>query len=146
HVELAKSERLRRYLPDTALYGGPRDLERFLPAYRTGSLKPVGGSLGLGIVRVQRTPAGFAAAHQPGETLLVHRAASVRALGRIVPRLTRRGPYIIQQGLPLARWRGRPFDVRILMQDRKSTRLNSSHVKISYAVFCVKIQKSHYDE
>src|SRR5690606_11507659 len=48
HVELAKSERLRRYLPDTALYGGPRDLERFLAAYRTVYLKPVGGSLGLG--------------------------------------------------------------------------------------------------
>src|SRR5690606_40977590 len=26
----------------------------------------------------------------------------------------------------------------ILEQDRKSTRLNSSHVKISYAVFCLK--------
>src|SRR5690606_39845938 len=26
-------------------------------------------------------------------------------------------------------------------QDRKSTRLNSSHVKISYAVFCLKKQK-----
>src|SRR5207302_7080561 len=40
--------------------------------------------------------------------------------------------------LPIA---GRP-------QDRKSTRLNSSHVKISYAVFCLKkkktqIQRSH---
>src|SRR5690606_40367085 len=28
--------------------------------------------------------------------------------------------------------------VRILGEDRKSTRLNSSHVKISYAVFCLK--------
>src|SRR5690606_39616991 len=28
--------------------------------------------------------------------------------------------------------------------DRKSTRLNSSHVKISYAVFCLKKNKSHY--
>src|SRR5690606_40706254 len=27
-------------------------------------------------------------------------------------------------------------------QDRKSTRLNSSHVKISYAVFCLKKKKS----
>src|SRR5690606_41696063 len=26
----------------------------------------------------------------------------------------------------------------VVSQDRKSTRLNSSHVKISYAVFCVK--------
>src|SRR6266511_3160258 len=28
--------------------------------------------------------------------------------------------------------------------DRKSTRLNSSHVKISYAVFCLKKKKNHY--
>src|SRR5207302_9187884 len=27
---------------------------------------------------------------------------------------------------------------RLLLGDRKSTRLNSSHVKISYAVFCLK--------
>src|SRR5690554_7055704 len=30
---------------------------------------------------------------------------------------------------------------RILAQDRKSTRLNSSHVRISYAVFCLKKKK-----
>src|SRR5690606_39709998 len=28
-------------------------------------------------------------------------------------------------------------------RDRKSTRLNSSHVKISYAVFCLKKKKEH---
>src|SRR5438067_13755240 len=28
--------------------------------------------------------------------------------------------------------------LRVLAQDRKSTRLNSSHVSISYAVFCLK--------
>src|SRR5690606_39646963 len=28
--------------------------------------------------------------------------------------------------------------------DRKSTRLNSSHVKISYAVFCLKKKKPYY--
>src|SRR5690554_7462786 len=31
--------------------------------------------------------------------------------------------------------------VLILMGDRKSTRLNSSHVRISYAVFCLKKKK-----
>src|SRR5215475_15618922 len=30
-------------------------------------------------------------------------------------------------------------------QDRKSTRLNSSHVKISYAVFCLKKKKKRDD-
>src|SRR3712207_6963587 len=33
------------------------------------------------------------------------------------------------------------FGVRTDMQDRKSTRLNSSHANISYAVFCFKKKK-----
>src|SRR3712207_7176922 len=35
-------------------------------------------------------------------------------------------------------------DLGQLHQDRKSTRLNSSHANISYAVFCLKKKKSHY--
>src|SRR5690606_39848183 len=35
-----------------------------------------------------------------------------------------------------------PYGERI--QDRKSTRLNSSHVKISYAVFCLKKKNQQY--
>src|SRR5699024_12801130 len=40
----------------------------------------------------------------------------------------------------LARWRpvGRVLEARGGWRDRKSTRLNSSHVSISYAVFCLK--------
>src|SRR3712207_8636388 len=30
------------------------------------------------------------------------------------------------------------------LEDRKSTRLNSSHANISYAVFCLKKKKKHY--
>src|SRR5437588_9362167 len=37
--------------------------------------------------------------------------------------------------------RGEPMH-RALMRDRKSTRLNSSHTVISYAVFCLKKKKS----
>src|SRR5690606_41235991 len=33
--------------------------------------------------------------------------------------------------------------VEVNPQDRKSTRLNSSHVKISYAVFCLKKKKKY---
>src|SRR5690606_41352899 len=33
--------------------------------------------------------------------------------------------------------------ISINLADRKSTRLNSSHVKISYAVFCLKKKKTH---
>src|SRR5690625_3219530 len=42
-----------------------------------------------------------------------------------------------------------PVDLRVVtltippQEDRKSTRLNSSHVAISYAVFCLKKKKMH---
>src|SRR5437868_9896723 len=38
-----------------------------------------------------------------------------------------------------------PYDRRTARKDRKSTRLNSSHVSISYAVFCLK-KKKHKTE
>src|SRR5436309_8782028 len=38
-------------------------------------------------------------------------------------------------------WRALEFVGTRLGEDRKSTRLNSSHVKISYAVFCLKKKK-----
>src|SRR5258707_11380676 len=37
----------------------------------------------------------------------------------------------------------KPFDFgQFILQDRKSTRLNSSHANISYAVFCLKKKKN----
>src|SRR5438874_9249820 len=38
------------------------------------------------------------------------------------------------------------LDAKFLTQDRKSTRLNSSHVEISYAVFCLKKKKKKNHE
>src|SRR5256886_15241443 len=41
------------------------------------------------------------------------------------------------------RHRARPLQAARPMRDRKSTRLNSSHSQISYAVFCLKKKKLH---
>src|SRR3989442_6074755 len=43
------------------------------------------------------------------------------------------------------RYEQAPFDHPELL-DRKSTRLNSSHVRISYAVFCLKKKKQQADD
>src|SRR3989442_4957022 len=66
-----------------------------------------------------------------------------RGKGRPGPRhrgnradLPREDPELQMRGL-----RGFPRDGA----DRKSTRLNSSHVRISYAVFCLKKKKKHQD-
>src|SRR3712207_7328949 len=39
---------------------------------------------------------------------------------------------------------GHPNLTLLGLGDRKSTRLNSSHANISYAVFCLKKKKTHY--
>src|SRR5207249_11541230 len=50
----------------------------------------------------------------------------------------------VRAGALLRRRRVRPSQAR--RRDRKSTRLNSSHVSISYAVFCLKKKKhNHHD-
>src|SRR5690606_40914362 len=41
-----------------------------------------------------------------------------------------------------ARQHNHPLPILVRYRDRKSTRLNSSHVKISYAVFCLKKKKT----
>src|SRR3712207_8824365 len=59
------------------------------------------------------------------------------------PETFRRGPTFPadrQRTLPLhlAKRRREPGRSRLVRSDRKSTRLNSSHANISYAVFCLK--------
>src|SRR5207253_10773960 len=51
---------------------------------------------------------------------------------------------IVERRTPLiGAGKERPIDVRVgHVRDRKSTRLNSSHVAISYAVFCLKKKKN----
>src|SRR6266511_3374966 len=78
------------------------------------------------------------------------RARELRERGPRRARRDRRRGHARRRGAPprgaRASGRGRPQDdrqrsLRHRLQDRKSTRLNSSHVKISYAVFCLKKKK-----
>src|SRR5690606_39415134 len=80
--------------------------------------------------------------------LSLHDALPISLLA--VPRLGIKFRHIVDDGIILGTLNGvlrRPFTIAhpfencihvLARQDRKSTRLNSSHVKISYAVFCLK--------
>ncbi|HLT58821.1 MAG: YheC/YheD family protein [Limnochordales bacterium] len=116
HQELSKSPVLARLLPHTERYSGPAQLERFLRTSRSVFLKPIGGSLGLGIICVRRTGSGYAVAYQLKDRAVVYPVGNLARVGRLVARAVGHRPYIIQEGLPLATWRGRPIDVRILVQ------------------------------
>src|SRR2546430_8860564 len=55
-------------------------------------------------------------------------------------RARRDGPH--RRGIFESRVRSSPGDAWLTPRDRKSTRLNSSHSQISYAVFCLKKKSS----
>src|SRR5438067_8644350 len=67
--------------------------------------------------------------------------AEARHLGRGVGPCVHRGRRDLVRDARLARVGPRP-DRPDSLRDRKSTRLNSSHVSISYAVFCLKKKKT----
>src|SRR5437773_4254248 len=64
------------------------------------------------------------------EERLIGRAGILTALIRVVQQPPRRPP--------LRHGHAQGGEHELLTQDRKSTRLNSSHITISYAVFCLK--------
>src|SRR5205809_3778390 len=64
----------------------------------------------------------------PSSTLFPYTTLFRSQLGARLPRDPATGRVLLVQGGP----------ARILREDRKSTRLNSSHGYISYAVFCLK--------
>src|SRR5690606_39456952 len=85
----------------------------------------------------------FRSAHKGGDGggAAQHRIAGVELLGHLF-RLDRvlgktRAAHLLPLGgaVPLA---VHTLNIYARLVDRKSTRLNSSHVKISYAVFCLK--------
>src|SRR5207342_3804131 len=69
---------------------------------------------------------------------VVSRASAISAYGR--PTTSRKSSAIFRSTLsaPIAR---QTISISSMGRDRKSTPLNSSHVKISYAVFCLKKKK-----
>src|SRR3712207_8394683 len=54
------------------------------------------------------------------------------------PSSNRHGQPICDQGAKRRQWTKESLSKKRCWEDRKSTRLNSSHANISYAVFCLK--------
>src|SRR5690242_21393773 len=68
-------------------------------------------------------------------------ASNGRDTGKAVPQVSVHGQ--VESGVEAAHGfvKRAPPEHRRLRKDRKSTRLNSSHMSISYAVFCLKKKK-----
>jgi hypothetical protein len=114
---LSKDAGTRGHMPDTQPYVNAQTAASFLQRYPVTFLKPVHGSLGLGIVRVVRLTDGYQyAVKRLGDDALTGSAASAAEVVRVLQKRLAARPYLLQQGINLALFRGRPFDIRILLQ------------------------------
>ncbi|MCL6637318.1 MAG: YheC/YheD family protein [Alicyclobacillus sp.] len=114
---LHRDPRLRRHLPETVRFVQRQAAVAFLRRHAVTFLKPLHGSLGLGIVRVSHeADGGWRYELQTKRGRVEHRAGSAEAvLDALLPRLRRR-PHVLQAGIAVARYQERPFDVRVVLQ------------------------------
>jgi len=107
------SGRFPANLPDTALFSEGA-LKRMMDQYGDVFVKPRSGSVGIGIANAKRRPDGSWRVRMPsGRKALALSGPKARAA---LARLARGKSYLVQSGIPLARWRGRPFDIRVSVQ------------------------------
>jgi glutathione synthase/RimK-type ligase-like ATP-grasp enzyme len=115
---LARDSLVRSHVPDTVRYTRLQDAAVFIQRNPCTFLKPVHGSLGLGIIRFTHQPDGsisYAAKRAAAPPLQGKSANAVEALRTFRKRLAAR-PYLLQRGIDLATYQDRPFDIRILLQ------------------------------
>src|SRR5699024_5737388 len=110
----------------------------------TGLIYPISGSWGWGgqaVFGLYSLSEDFAFKDFAGSGLvhLVGASAALAGVMLLGPRLGKYGERGETRAIPGA-------NLPLATQDRKSTRLNSSHVSISYAVFCLKKKRKQLDD
>ncbi|NLW17541.1 MAG: YheC/YheD family protein [Firmicutes bacterium] len=107
----------RQYLPKTERLTSLDQLGPWLRNYRTVFIKPTRGSLGMGIVKISRMARGYRYHRiRMGGGSRAGVCDSMRKLQSRLRAILPRRTMIIQQGLHLARYGGRPYDIRVMVQ------------------------------
>jgi hypothetical protein len=101
---------VRPFLPVTAIYTRQSFL-RFLRQYPVIYVKPAIGSIGDGVVRIERVGTQYQITSSTQKKLV-----SRQGLIEEVSRLTGKRKFLVQQAVPLAKYEGSTFDIRVSVQ------------------------------
>jgi len=104
------------FLPETRKLDTLARLKTFCTVYPFVYLKPVLGKAGKGIMRLEQVNGKWHLQRVYEQKVITRHFSSLESVWRYLKKLTNKKKYIIQQGIPLACYRGRPFDVRVLVQ------------------------------
>ncbi|WP_367305847.1 YheC/YheD family protein [Alicyclobacillus acidocaldarius] len=107
---------LGQHLPETRMFAGAESVMDLLSRHQAVYLKPVGGSIGRGIVRVERRGDAFDVWAQRAERAEHWAIHDLRELDEALRRARLPGTYVAQAAIPVIRFEGRPCDARVLLQ------------------------------
>ena len=130
---LRKSSELSELVPATGKWDIDKPPFHILQRFRTVYLKPNDGLAGNGMIRISRKNPGFEVILQTLKEKKRFQAGDMTSLLKLLRRVAGTRPYVWQQGIPLATFRGRPFDLRILLQKGGSGRWGVTGIGIRVA-------------
>jgi hypothetical protein len=119
---LLQDASIRAHLPET-MTATPRSIAAMMEKHDAIMVKPDKGSLGLGIMQILRRDGFYELSYPPGRKLHAYPFGKEwvtlyfqNKLPRPLLQAIRNKDYIVQQKLPLANYKGRPFDLRVSVQ------------------------------
>ncbi|MWV46862.1 YheC/YheD family protein [Paenibacillus sp. HJL G12] len=117
HQLLQKDPLLSPHLPETR-NATSSSIAEMMRHYDDIIMKPCAGSIGRGILRLHNSGSGWKLTYSPSGRSRGWRTVALRQkmLPAILQRRVAAIPYLVQERIPLAEYRGRPYDLRISVQ------------------------------
>jgi hypothetical protein len=106
---------LRNYLPDTVLYKTPQDMEDFLDIHEKMYVKPVNGSMGLGVFKVSKIAGKFKVEFDEEGTSQQLLLSNIFDLADFFKSQFKDKKYILQKAIKMLSNKGQSIDFRIAM-------------------------------
>jgi glutathione synthase/RimK-type ligase-like ATP-grasp enzyme len=115
---LSEDQILKKYLPETKSLT-TENMQDMMGKYKTLFVKPSNGSLGKGIIKVNILSKGKMSYVVYGNSRYKSQADNVEEFLKKTTKVRKDKPYIVQQGLDLAVYRGSLFDLRVIFQKNR---------------------------
>ncbi|MCR8657949.1 YheC/YheD family endospore coat-associated protein [Paenibacillus endoradicis] len=119
HQKLEEHHPIRPYLPHTIHYSNVSDIVQMLNIYKVIYLKPVNGTGGRGILRIERSSNQmfYIEGRDHNRNIISPRKMSISSLSTFLQKWNvLNANYLVQQGIPLQLSNGRVHDYRVLVQ------------------------------
>jgi hypothetical protein len=113
---LENQQEVMSFLPDTKKLDSFALLQSFCAKNACVYLKPVLGKAGEGIMRLEKQNKRWRLQQVHQQESITRYFHTLAGVWQYVKQRKGKRQYIIQQGITLARYKGRPFDIRVLVQ------------------------------